>query len=178
MKFGPDSTRFVDEPRKEPSASDGLTAALADIRAEDLHKVAVDLTSGVTPENVHPETPVSTPEASKLVEPAASPAPALLVTGVGELDHTSANVESDRQRAYAIIAEIDAEHKTIPDKRAGAIDTFNRAKSAMVNAEHMLSNLLTREEELTRTRAEAADRAISLGQILLDTEAARLRRGL
>ena len=166
MKFGPDSTRFVDEPLKEPSASDGLSTALEEIRKQDeAAKPAAEIVAGMT-------------EPSKPVEPEAPPAPALLVTGVGELDHTSANVESDRQRAYAIIAEIDAELKAYPDKVAGLVVARDAAQDVVNKANADLDTFDKRHDELLRTRAEAADRAISLGQILLDTEAARLRRGL
>lgn len=170
------------EPLKEPSASDGVATALEAIRQEDLHKVAEKITvptgGAYSPDELIALADPGPAEPSKLVEPIASPAPALLVTGVGELDHTSATIESDRQRAYAIIAEIDAELKAYPDKVAGLVVARDAAQDVMNKANADLDTFDQRHDELLRTRAEAADRAISLGQILLDTEAARLRRGL
>lgn len=164
------------------SASDGVAAALEAIRQEDLHKIAEKITvptgGAYSPDELIALADPGPAEPSKQVEPAASPAPALLVTGVVELDHTSANVESDRQRAYAIIAEIDAELKTLPGKGEQLAAVIAATQATLDKADIEMAELTKRENELQRTRAEAADRAISLGQILLDTEAARLRRGL
>lgn len=150
------------------SVSDGVAQA---VRAAQDGPSLEELVAAITPDNVHPEEP------SKPAVQDAPQAPALLPTGVEAIRLAGEATEADRVREYAMLAEIEAEVAANEPKLDQLLAVIEATEATLEKARADKLAIHKRNDELAAQRAETVDRIVSLNQMTIDNEAARLRRG-
>lgn len=168
-----------DTPRREPSASDGVVAALREILAEEPGFPTGGALSAeqIADMEVVDGLPLTAAEQSKPIDREPSPAPSLYVPGMEAIKQAGAATEADRVREYGLLAEIDAKLSANTESRAQLRAVIEATEATLERANKNMDVASDEEAELEKQRAETVDRIVKLNQAAIDHETARLRRG-